>query len=68
MLLVSAPTLEAALDVTDADGAKLLLDGAAFVQVGSESLLLRNVEALVVHGRAYLYRLFLREASAVVRP
>lgn len=66
-LLVSAPTLETALGVTDADGAKLTLLSAAFVQVGSDLLLLREVQPLLVHGRAYLYRLFLREAHAEVR-
>ena len=66
-LLVSGPTLETALGVSDADGAKLTLAGAAFVQVGSDSLLLREVQPLAVHGRAYLYRLFLREAGAEVR-
>ncbi|WP_419805137.1 hypothetical protein [Terriglobus sp.] len=66
-LLVSAATLEAALGVGDADAAKLTLQGAAFVQVGGDALLLRELQALQVHGRAYLYRLFLREANAEVR-
>ena len=67
-LLVAAPTLESALGVSDADAAKLTLADAAFVQVGNDSLLLRKVQPLQVHGRAYLYRLFLREADAEVRP
>lgn len=66
-LLVSAPTLETALGVGDADAAKLTLQNAAFVQVGNDSLLLREVQPLQVGGRAYLYRLFLREADAEVR-
>ena len=66
-LLVSAPTLEAALGVPDADAAKSTLAAAAFVQIGSDSLLLRQVQPLCVDGRAYLYRLLLREASAEVR-
>ena len=66
-LLVAAPTLETALGVGDADAAKLTLAGAAFVQVGNDSLLLREVQPLEAQGRAYLYRLFLREADAEVR-
>ncbi len=66
-VLVAAPTLESALGVSDADAAKLTLSGAAFVQLNSDSLLLRQVQALQVHGRAYLYRLFLREPGAEVR-
>ena len=66
-LLVGAAAMEAALGVADAEAAKLTLRGAAFVQVGGDSLLLREVQPLQVHGRAYLYRLFLREANAEVR-
>ena len=66
-LLVAAPTLEYALGVNSSDDAKVTLAGAAFVQVGSDSLLLREVQPLVLRGRAYLYRLFLRESGAEAR-
>lgn len=66
-LLVAAPTLEVALGVSDSDAARATLAGAAFVQVGSDLLLLRQVEALTVQGRAYLYRLLLRESGAEAR-
>jgi hypothetical protein len=67
-LLVAAPTLEGALGVTDSSAAKATLAGAAFVQVGGDPLLLREVQALTLRGRAYLYRLLLRESGAEARP
>ncbi|GAA3752789.1 hypothetical protein [Terriglobus aquaticus] len=66
-LLVAAPTLETALGVSDSDAARQTLASAAFVQVGSDSLLLREVQPLAIRGRAYLYRLFLRETRAEAR-
>ena len=62
---VAALALEKALGVDDESKLRSVLNAASFVQIGDRNFILEAIERRSVYGRAYLYRMLLRDPAAV---
>ena len=63
VVLVSATALEAVLRVSGEQAVTDSLNSASFVQIGDRLFTLQATERRSVYGRAYLYRLLLRDPA-----
>ena len=63
VVLISATALETALGLSGEQDVMDALNAASFVEIGDRLFTLQATERRTVHGRAYLYRLLLRDPA-----